>query len=177
MIKIIYPFAMIDSVFDIDFNAVKSQGFNALIFDIDATLVPHGADTTTEIDELFQEIHKLGLKTLLLSNNSEERISEFNRNINTLFIPMANKPNKLNYLKAIEMLDVKKEEVLLIGDQLFTDVLGANRAGIKSVLVKYLMHEGETNIGKKRKVEAMLLKYYKLKKSYSTRLENIEKRV
>lgn len=168
---------MIDSVFNIDFELLKAQGFKAIIFDIDATLVPHGADTTNEIDNLFYEIHRLGLKTLLLSNNSEERISEFNRNINALFIPMANKPNKMNFLKSVEMLDVKKDEILLIGDQLFTDILGANRAGIKSVLVKYLLHEGELNIGKKRKVEALLLKFYKIRKSYSARLHNIEKRV
>ncbi|MCB6970552.1 YqeG family HAD IIIA-type phosphatase, partial [[Eubacterium] rectale] len=69
---------------------------------------PHGADTTAEVDQLFKHIHELGLKTLLLSNNSDERIKDFNRNIQTLYIPMANKPNKANYLKAVKMLGVEK---------------------------------------------------------------------
>ncbi|WP_414055635.1 YqeG family HAD IIIA-type phosphatase [Macrococcus equi] len=177
MFKLIYPHAIVESVHDIDFNEIKFQGYKAIIFDIDATLVPHGADTNERIDALFSEIHQLGLKTLLLSNNSAERISEFNRNIDTTFIPLANKPYRPNFLKALEMLEVSKDEVLLIGDQLFTDVLGANLCGIKSILVKYLLHEGETKIGKKRKLEAILLKYYKLRKSYFTKLNNIEKRV
>ncbi|AYU54208.1 YqeG family HAD IIIA-type phosphatase [Staphylococcus debuckii] len=163
MFRLIYPYAYLDSVFDIDYEKLSDLGYKAIIFDIDSTLVPHGADTTDEIDELFSYIHNLGFKTLFLSNNSAERIQDFNRNINSLFIPMANKPHKPNYLKAIEMLDVNKDEVVLVGDQLFTDVLGANLCGIKSILVKYLLHEHEQHlaIGKKRQVEKVLLKFYK----------------
>lgn len=163
MFKLIYPYAYLDSVFDIDYEKLCDMGYKAIIFDIDSTLVPHGGDATAEIDELFGQIHKLGLKTLLLSNNSEERIQTFNQNINSLYIPMANKPYKPNYLKAIEMLEVSNDEVVLVGDQLFTDILGANLCGIKSILVKYLLHEHEYElaIGKKRKVEKFLLKFYK----------------
>jgi len=162
-------------VFDIDFKKLKDKGFKAVIFDIDSTLVPHGSDTTDDIDTLFKEIHSLDLKTLLLSNNSAERIESFNRNIKTTYIPLANKPYKSNFLKAIELLDVDKSEVVLIGDQLFTDVLGANLVGIPNILVQFLMYEHEVNIGKKRKVEKLLLKYYFIRKKYSERLKDIRK--
>ncbi|UXR37981.1 YqeG family HAD IIIA-type phosphatase [Staphylococcus simulans] len=175
MFNFIFPNAYVDNVFMINYEKIQKLGFKALIFDIDSTLVPHGAETTAEVDQLFKHIHELGLKTLLLSNNSDERIKDFNRNIQTLYIPMANKPNKANYLKAVKMLGVEKSEVLLIGDQMFTDVLGANLCGIQSILVKYLLHEGETKIGKKRRVEQVLLGLYNLNHYYPKRITDIIK--
>lgn len=170
LFNFIFPNAYVDNVFILNYEKIQKLGFKALIFDIDSTLVPHGDDTTAKVDKLFKHIHDLGLKTLLLSNNSDDRIRNFNRNIKTLYIPMANKPHKSNYLKAIKMLGVKKSEVLLIGDQMFTDILGANLCGIQSVLVKYLLHEGETKIGKKRRVEHILLYLYKLNHYYPKRI-------
>ena len=84
----IFPSTLANSVFTIDYKKIKCLGYKAIIFDIDSTLVPHGNDTNKEIENLFKYLHELGIKTLLLSNNSEKRISTFNRNINTLFIPM-----------------------------------------------------------------------------------------
>lgn len=146
--NLLFPSVYLDSVYAIDYEKVKELGYKAIIFDIDSTLVPHGDDTTDQVDELFAHIHDVGLKTLLLSNNSDERIALFNRNIQTLYIPMANKPHKPNFLKAIDMLGVNRSEVLLVGDQIFTDVLGANLCGIDNVLVKFLKHKEDINIGK-----------------------------
>ncbi|MGV3244978.1 YqeG family HAD IIIA-type phosphatase [Staphylococcus sp. 11261D007BR] len=162
MIHQLLPNYYIDSVFDIDFEALLENGYKGIIFDIDSTLVPHGGEVTQEIDQLFEDIHQLGFKTLLLSNNSFERINAFNQNIKTQFIPMARKPYVKNYLKAVNMLGVKKSEVIVVGDQLFTDILGANLAGLKSILVHYLMHPHETKIGKKRRVESILSTTHKV---------------
>lgn len=175
MLKNIFPHEFVESVFSIDYNKVFKMGYRAIIFDIDATLVPHGAGSTTEIDELFKEIQSIGLKTVLLSNNSEKRIAEFTANIDTLYISEANKPEISGYMKAIELLEVKNTEVLMVGDQLFTDVLGANRSNIKSVLVKFLCHAHETKIGKKRQVERIILKIYRMRKSYCNRIGDIHK--
>ena len=127
----IFPSTSANSVLQLIIK-IKCLGYKAIIFDIDSTLVPHGNDTNKEIENLFKYLHELGIKTLLLSNNSEKRISTFNRNINTLLYLC-----KANYLKALKMLDVNSSEVILIGDQLFTDIMGANLCNIKSVLVKF----------------------------------------
>lgn len=160
--NILFPSVYLDSVYAIDYEKVKELGYKAIIFDIDSTLVPHGDDTSDQVDELFAHIHDVGLKTLLLSNNSDERIALFNRNIQTLYIPMANKPHKPNFFKAIDMLGVNRSEVLLVGDQIFTDVLGANLCGIDNVLVNFLKHKEDINIGKKRQVEKLILQVYTL---------------
>lgn len=171
----LFPSTSVESVFSIDYLKLKGMGYKAIIFDIDSTLVPHGDDTTNEIDQLFKYLHKLGFKTLLLSNNSEERISTFNRNIKTLFIPMANKPHRANYLKAIRMLNVNYSEVILVGDQLFTDIIGANLCGIKSILVKFLKHPEDIKIGKKRQLERLILKLFALNNKFFNHFPNIEK--
>ncbi|PTH59982.1 HAD hydrolase-like protein, partial [Staphylococcus arlettae] len=109
------------------------------------------------------------------SNNSACRIERFNKNINIAFIDEANKPNKNGYIKAIERLEVEKSEILLIGDQIFTDILGANLTKIDSVLVKYLLYENEVKIGKKRRVEKAILWIFFLTKCFFKKNSKIEK--
>ncbi len=164
MLKKYYPYEHINSVFSIDYEKIYSLGYKAIIFDIDNTLVHHGDDSNDRVDRLFRDIHSIGLKTLLLSNNSTERIERFIKNIDTLYIADADKPNTDGYLKALEALGAPKDEAIVIGDQIFTDILGANKCGIPSVLVDFIYIEGVTKIGKKRYLEKLILKILKLKK-------------
>jgi len=176
MFKLFYPYEYVDSVFSIDYTKLYAQGYRALIFDIDNTLVHHGDDSTSEIDNLFLHLHKTGFKTLLLSNNDDERVKRFIKNIDTLYICDANKPDTTNYLKAIEILQVKKEEAIFIGDQIFTDILGANRCSIPNILVKFIRLDNNEKIGKRRHLENIILKFYKHNKSFQHRLNNIQKK-
>ena len=175
MLHLLFPFEYADSVFSIDYNKLVQKGYKGIIFDIDMTLVPHGADSTKEIDDLFITVHKAGLKTLLLTNNSEERVKRFIKNIDTLYLCDADKPNPAGFLKAVEMLGVQKEETVFIGDQIFIDIYGANKCGIASILVKYVTAEAETKIGIRRNLEKYILKLYGMCKSYQHRLGDIHK--
>ncbi len=83
MIKKYYPYEYAESVFMIDYQKLYQKGFRGIIFDIDNTLVHHGDDSTPEIDDLFRKIQRLGLKTLLLSNNDRGRVERFIKNIDT----------------------------------------------------------------------------------------------
>ena len=123
-----YPTAHVPSVFAIDYEKLAALGYKGILFDIDNTLVHHGDDSTPEVDALFRHIHSLGLKTLLLSDNSAVRIERFNRNIRTLFIAEAGKPDPAAYRRACAMLGLPPEQVICVGDQLFRDIRGANRA-------------------------------------------------
>ena len=176
MFKLFYPYEYVDSVFSIDYNQLYNMGYRGLIFDIDNTLVHHGDNSTEEIDELFKTIQNIGFKTLLLSNNNEERVKRFLSNIDSLYICDAEKPKTTNYLKAIEMMNVKKEETLFIGDQIFTDILGANKSGIANILVKFIRNENETKIGKRRQVEKIILKMYQRNRTFQNKLGNIIKK-
>lgn len=176
MFKVFYPYEYVESVFSIDYEKLYRRGFRGLMFDIDNTLVPHGADSTKKVDELFCTLHAIGFKTLLLSNNEEKRIQRFLKNIDSLYISDAGKPKTDGYLKGIEMLGLKKEEVVFIGDQIFTDIYGANKSGIASILVKFIGYYVETKIGIRRNIEKVILKFYRLNKSCRNRLGNVEKK-
>ena len=174
MFRLLYPGARAESVFTIDYRKLVQRGYKAIIFDIDNTLTLHGKDSTPQVDELFTQIHEIGLKTLLLSNNNEARILRFMRNIDTLYIDEAEKPKRAGYQKALQMLQAESHEVLCIGDQIFTDVLGANRCGIDSVLINYLRKPGE-KLGKRRRAELVVLWFYERSKKHRQRLGNLEK--
>ena len=176
MLKNFYPFEYVDSVFCIDYEKLYEMGYRGLIFDIDNTLVHHGDDSTKEVDELFKRIQKIGLKTILLSNNSEERVKRFLKNIDSLYICEAEKPKVGNYLKAVDMMNIKKEEAIFIGDQIFIDIYGANKSGIANILVKFIKAQNETKIGKRRQLENIILKIYKKRKKYNNRLGTITKK-
>ena len=173
MFSLLFPYEYVDSVFAIDYKKLLQKGYKGIIFDIDMTLVPHGADSTKEIDELFKTIHKLGLKTLLLTNNSEERVKRFIKNIDTLYLYDAQKPDPEWYLKAVEMMGMQKSETVYIGDQIFIDIYGANKCGIANILVKYVTAEVETKIGIRRNLEKIILALYRITKIYQHRLGDI----
>lgn len=175
MLKVFYPYEYVDSVFSIDYNKLYDKGYRGIIFDIDNTLVHHGDDSTKEIDELFITIQKLGFKTLLLSNNDEERVKRFLKNIDSLYICDAEKPKVHNYLKAVEMLNIDKGQALYIGDQIFIDIFGANRSGIANILVKFIRNKDEKKIGKRRQAEKLILRFYRKNRRYQHRLGSIVK--
>ncbi len=152
-----FPDKYYDSVHDIPYEALYSAGYRALIFDIDNTLVHHGDDSNADVDSFFKRLHGIGFATLLLSNNSEQRIKRFNENIQTLFIADADKPNTRSYLQALDMLRLEAKRVIVIGDQIFTDILGARRSGIPCILVHFIRQEGEQSIGLRRYVERAIL--------------------
>lgn len=173
MLKQYFPYEYAESVFTIDYRKLLEMGFEAVIFDIDNTLVHHGDGSTPKVDALFAGIQEMGLKTILLSNNNEERVQMFIENINTPYVHLANKPDTAGYLKALALLGVEKEKAVMVGDQVFTDILGANRCGIASILVKFIRLPGKIKIGKRRRVEQLILKCYALHKPSQNRLGGI----
>lgn len=173
MLSKFFPYAYVKSAFSIDYQKLYNNGYRGLIFDIDNTLVPHGADSVPEVDEFFRYIKSLGFKTLLLSNNDAARVERFKKNIDTLYVCDAEKPKKGGYKKAVEKLGTDKDKILCIGDQVFTDILGANLSGIASILVRYIGYGETKKIGIRRRVENIILALYGISKKYRDRLGDI----
>lgn len=174
MLRDYYPYEYVESVFAIDYKKLYDLGFRGIIFDIDNTLVPHGDNSTPEVDALFEEIHAAGLKTVLLSNNDRERIERFIKNIDTPYVCDAEKPEPAGYLKAVELLGEDKDKVVFIGDQTFSDIIGANNCGIKSILVKFIGFYTEKKLGIRRRIEKVVLFCYRRSK-YDHRIGDIIK--
>jgi len=164
MLRLFYPSCYVEDVMSINYEKLMRMGFKALIIDIDNTLVPHGADCTPAIDNYFNTLHAMGWKTLLLSNNNRKRIERFMANFSTLYIEEAGKPSPACYHQAVKMLGVKPSEAVVIGDQVFTDILGANRAGLASILVKYIGYYKKEKKGIRRNLEKVVLWLYRHRK-------------
>ena len=160
LFKRFYPDMRLNSVYEVDFDRLYKKGIRGLIFDIDNTLVPHGADADERIEKLFGELKKMGFKTFLLSNNKLERVKRFNANIRSLYIYKAGKPNAVNYIKAMRMMGTGKENTVFIGDQLFTDIWGAKKAGISTILLNPIDQKEEIQIVLKRYLEKIVLNAY-----------------
>lgn len=176
MLKQFYPYEYAESVFAIDYEKLWQMGYRGLLFDIDNTLVHHGDDSTPEIDALFREIQAIGFKTLLLSNNEEKRINRFMQNISSYYIHDAEKPKPWGYLKAAEIMELDKNQCVVIGDQVFTDVFGANRVGMASILVRFIRLPGLKKLGKRRRAEQAVLLTWRLRRRYTQRLGGIQKK-
>ena len=177
MLKNLYPYEYVESVFTIDYRKLYDIGFRGIIFDLDNTLVPHGANSTNEVDNLIKHIQNIGFKVFILSDNGKKRIEKFLTNINNCqYIDNANKPNPSNFLKAVSNMQLQKNEIVYIGDQIFTDILGANRSKIPNILVKYIGYYNNEKIGIKRHIERIILKKYIKSKKYNNRIGNIERK-
>ena len=144
----------------IDYDRLYAEGCRGLIFDIDNTLVPHGAPADERSIALFAHLKELGFRILLLSNNKEPRVKMFNDAVNVDYIYKANKPGAAGYRKAMEQMNTDTSSTVFIGDQLFTDVWGAKNAGIHNILVKPIHPKEEIQIVLKRVLERIVLHFY-----------------
>ncbi len=173
MLKEFYPYEYARNVFAIDYKKLAQMGYTGLIFDVDNTLVHHGDDSTPKVDSFFAWLHKLGFKTILLSDNEKSRVERFNKNIRTQYICDAGKPDPKGFLKAVELLGEPKDKVVCIGDQIVTDIKGANNAGLASILVHFIRLPDEKHIGKRRYIEYFVMWTWKHRRKYRHRLGDI----
>lgn len=161
MFQTFFPDEYLDSAFQVDYESLYERGYRGIIFDIDNTLVPHGAPADQRAEQLFKRLKEIGFSCCLLSNNQYSRVSSFNKNIQVHFIEDAHKPSRKNYLKAMDLMGTDLERTVFIGDQLFTDVYGAKRTGMHNILVKPIHPKEEIQIVLKRKLEKIVLYFYR----------------
>lgn len=161
MLQRFYPDAYVDSAYGIDYERLYEEGYRGVIFDIDNTLVPHDAPADDRSKELFRRLKGLGYRAMLLSNNKEPRVKMFHDAVvGAEYIFKAGKPAVKNYRKAMERMGTDKGNTLFVGDQLFTDVWGAKKAGIRTFLVKPMHPKEEIQIVLKRYLEKIVLYFY-----------------
>ena len=160
MCAFLYPDEYLDSTYNIDFDRLRAEGYRGVLFDIDNTLVPHGAPADERAIRLFAHLRELGMDSCLISNNQLPRVKPFADAVGTRYIENAHKPGIKNYKKAMELMNCTAENALFVGDQLFTDVYGAKRAGMRTILVKPIHPKEEIQIVLKRYLEKIVLYFY-----------------
>ena len=129
------------SIYDIDFENLKKQGIKCILFDLDNTIAPINiVAPDKDMKDFFASIELLGFKVIILSNASKARVEPFKEQLNVDSSFRSKKPFKTKYKKILNMYSFKDNEIACIGDQLLTDVLGANRMGFFSILIHPISH-------------------------------------
>lgn len=160
MLERFYPKEYLNSTYEIDFEGFYEKGFRGIIFDIDNTLVPHGMPADERAIALFERLKRIGYRVMMLSNNKEPRVKMFCDAVDAPYIFKAAKPNPKNYRQAFAEMGTNENTTLFVGDQIFTDVWGANKAGLYSILVKPIHPKEEIQIVLKRYLERIVLYFY-----------------
>lgn len=160
MFERFFPDEYLDSAYAVNYEKLYQEGYRGILFDIDNTLVPHGAPADERAIQLFKELRDIGFSCCLVSNNKKKRVAPFASLVGAEYIELAAKPSRRGYERAMERLGTNPGNTVFIGDQLFTDIWGAKNAGLRNILVKPIHPKEEIQIVLKRYLERIVLHFY-----------------
>ncbi|MCI8575206.1 MAG: YqeG family HAD IIIA-type phosphatase [Bacilli bacterium] len=149
------------SVYAIDYKALKKSGIKCLIFDLNNTIAPLNQPIPSKsLKDLFAYLEGLKFKIIILSNSNQNRVAPFKERLNVDASFHSHKPSRKKYLKILNLYHLKVHEVASIGDQLLTDIYGANRMGFTSILVNPISHQDYWITKFNRMIERHLFHYF-----------------
>lgn len=164
MIKHFLPDQHVKNIFEIEPDSLKEKGVKGIITDLDNTLVEWDRPTATpKLIEWFDNMRRNEILITIVSNNNEKRVKAFSDPLQIPFIFQARKPMTRAFNKALKQMGLRKEETVVIGDQLLTDVLGGNRSGFHTILVVPVAQTDGFVTRFNRKVERRILNWFKKK--------------
>ena len=124
------------SIYFINYEKLLDDGIKCLLFDLDNTCVPYKIkEANDKLVELFDNLKDMGFKLIIFSNATRKRIAPFKKKLNVDCLARAHKPSRRSFMKIIKLFNYDLSEVAIIGDQLYKDILGGNKAGIMTILV------------------------------------------
>lgn len=142
MFELLTPDEYYRNIFEIDIKRLKHNGIRGIICDIDNTIVPYkNKMISDEVREWLDKLRKNDFKICLVSNGLKSRVDYFSNKLDLPAVGKAVKPAKRAYKESIKILDLDKEEIVVVGDQIFTDILGGNRLNLNTILVNPMTEE------------------------------------
>lgn len=145
MLRMFLPRLLVDSVYEIDLDELASAGIRGIIADLDNTLIgAREPDATPKLKQWLETVRGKGFRVVVVSNNTRARVTRVAEPIDVAFIPSARKPLRGAFRKALDIMQLKPEQTAVVGDQLLTDVLGANRMGMHPILVAPVAPQDES---------------------------------
>lgn len=158
------PDEHVPSIFDIRPEELKKKGIKGVITDLDNTLVEWDRpEATPELIDWFKQMKEHDIMVTIISNNTEDRVKAFSEPISVPFIYSARKPMGRAFRKALRNMKLKDEDVVVIGDQILTDVFGGNRSGLHTILVVPVSQSDGLFTRFNRRVERTILGWMKKK--------------
>ena len=157
------PHIKFKGITDITPEVLNKLGIKALLLDVDNTMsTHHGTVLTDGLLEWIDKMKKSGIELLVLSNSKEARVKPFAEGIGLNFISLGLKPLPFGYLRGKKRLGVKRKELAIVGDQIFTDILGGRLVGIKTILLTPIKLEDGWSFKVRRYLEKGIYKSHKI---------------
>ncbi len=157
----VYPDLYLNSVIDINATLLKKNKLEALILDVDNTLIDYYKNLIDGAEDWCENLKSEGIKCIILSNsNKKEKVETVAKKLGIKYVMFAKKPLKSGFKRALEKLEMKPEQVAVVGDQIFTDVVGAKRMKMFSILVKQVGEKDIFITKVKRPIENAIIKKY-----------------
>lgn len=164
MLKKFLPDEHVKSIFDITPEKLNKMGIKGVITDLDNTLVEWDrSEATPELMQWIEQMREQGIFITVVSNNNEQRVRQFSDPVKLPFIYKARKPMVKSFRKAMQDMKLQKDEIVIVGDQILTDVLGGNRHGVHTILVVPIARNDGWYTKVNRKMEQYLLAWMKRK--------------
>ncbi|WP_134687175.1 YqeG family HAD IIIA-type phosphatase [Brevibacillus migulae] len=136
LLEKLMPSQFVESIHHISLEELKQRNICAVITDLDNTLVEwHRPEATPEVENWIIQLRRAGIQVTVVSNNNEGRVQHFCEPLGVRFIWAARKPLGQAFRRAVKEMNVSIEQTVVVGDQLFTDILGGNLLGFHTILV------------------------------------------
>jgi len=159
MIERLFPDKYMKKIEDIDLSELSQLGIKGMIIDIDNTLIDYHKNMRKSTVEWINNAKKQ-FEIYLVSNNTKQHVSEIAKKLSLNYIYSANKPRRKGYIEALKQMKLKNVEIVVIGDQVFTDVYGGNRLNMFTILVEQIAIKDIWITKIKRPIEKYVLRRY-----------------
>lgn len=160
MLNIFKPTWMVEAIYHITPEQLKAQNIKAVLTDLDNTLIAwNNPDGTEELIEWINVMEEAGIPVVILSNNKAVRVERVAKVLHLDYVSRALKPTTVGFKRASKKLNLSSDEIIMVGDQIMTDIWGANLAGIRNVLVKPILDTDAWNTRFNRFMELHIMNY------------------
>ena len=157
------PNIKLDKITDISVEILKKYNIDSLVLDVDNTLSTHHGQVLTDgLVDWLNTMRQNNIKLTILSNSKSERLEPFAKKIDLDYISLGLKPLPFGYLRALKKLNSKRKNTAIVGDQIFTDVIGGNFVGVKTIWLTPIEPEPMLSFRIRRKLEAYFIKLLKI---------------
>ena len=162
MFEILRPKVYVNSIYNIDLKKLKEvKNIKGIIIDLDNTLIAWGQKEVSKKNiDWVNEAKKLGLKICIVSNTNSKRVAEFAKIFDIPYHSKYFKPFSVAFNNGLKILDTKKSETAVIGDQIFTDILGGNRLKLLTILVTPIVKKDSIGTFLHRNLEKIIISFW-----------------
>ena len=160
MKELFRPDLMLKKYDDLMIDELREKGFDTILLDVDNTITPHYQKIPDdEGKEFVRKLKEAGFKVIVFSNNTDERVGKVARSLNCEYYCWCMKPLPFKFNKAIRDYKIRRNEVICMGDQLLTDILGGNGAGVHTIYVRPIVESDSRITSFNRRIERFVFRH------------------